>query len=223
MNKLVSIVCGIGAVVFALSSTSAKDESPHTRTIPLDEVFSLGMSGTKDIHALEKDGSVGKTCVDEIVDSLIKIGDASKSKHAVARAGFAVEGEGPIALRKTHAILVDGEKPRQSFASDKELTLVFFSYLASDVQIKDVEVQGHKIDIHYRFVTYLERNLSMQLALIPVGKLNAGIYEVRMSQSPAVQRVKNDQFTELKPPRLIKKANELISQPFSFEVLSSKE
>jgi hypothetical protein len=135
-----------------------------------------------------------------------------------------VDGTGPIALRNAHAILVGGEQPHQALPANRVITLVFFSYMSGvDVPVQAVDLHDHLIDIRYRFVTYIERNLSMQLALIPLGKLSAGQYEVKVTQLPAGLGKNKHDYKVMEPPKYIKEAVPLVAQPFSFRVSKTNE
>ncbi len=201
-------------------SQSAHPQPPESKILwtPLDQVWARRMQDTRDIYELEKEPAVGKNSVDEILESLIKISHDLRAKQKLAKPGFAVEGSDGLALKNVHEILVGGQEPPHSLPAKSNVTLVVFSYFADiDFQVRTVGRHDYTIDIKYRFVEYLERNLTMQLALIPIGKLSSGKYRVNMIQLPAILRA-GKHYIPMTPSRLEPSPYLFISQPFSFEV-----
>jgi hypothetical protein len=73
--------------------------------------------------------------------------------------------------------------------TDEQLSLVFFS-LASDgyrINLRQVSRHGDKIQVQYQLEPYAERVVSVSFALIPIGELPVGIYQVEMKQIPTKQ------------------------------------
>ena len=191
-------------------------------TIPLDTIWSSGMPGTRAIDGLETDPSIGKAYVGKVINSLENIGRVSKLKRENAKPGFAVEGSGAVALLNAQLVLVTGNQPRQSFPAGTDISLVFFSFPAAmDVHIREVERRGNTIEIKYRVVGYVESHVTMELALIPLGKLPAGKYEVKLTQLRAVQRLNGHIYKLTKPPYYHKGVERLVANPFSFELLEA--
>lgn len=219
---IVNVAC---CVVFCITvSAFAEPQGDSVRTIRLDRIWALDMEGTRNIHDLEKDRSIGEGYVDEIVRALIDIGHDLRRKQKPANPGFAVEGDGAIALQCAHAVLVDRTKPTDTITAGTDATLVFFSYLAGvDVQVREVEVRGNTIELKYRFIYYTQKILSTQFALIPLGKLAAGKYEVKLTQLPAVGGKGKKDYKEIVPPRHLTEAGQLVSQQFTFEVVNPKD
>ena len=97
-------------------------------------------------------------------------------------------GTGIDALRRAHAVFAEGKKPRDTFAPESAITIVFFSYqFGTYVHLQQVELRENIIDVEYRFVPHGEIYLTAHFALIPLGKLPIGKYQVRIIQAPPVQ------------------------------------
>ncbi len=215
----------------ATESTDSHQVQPRPRdpqaiSIPLDRIWAMDMEGTRNLRELEKDPTVGNGRVDEIVSALIDISHDLRSKEKLAKQGFAVAGSDAVALRNVHAILVGGKELPRSLPTQSDVTLVLFLYFSAvDFQVRAVEHREHTIDIKYRFAQYPERIMNMQVALVPLGKLPPGTYDVKMDQLPAIQRlgVHGKQYEPINPPLLAPSPYLLISQPFSFDVANSEE
>jgi hypothetical protein len=232
------VLCAF-AVADGLSSS--QDE---TVAIPLDEIWAYEMPGTRDIQELDRDlsaenpetdtstesGSQRDSLWTSIANSLSADmpGSDWPREGQLARPGFAVVGTGREALRRTHAVLVNGEKPAESFELDTEISLAFFSYqTATYVHIQKVERRGNEIEIQYRFVGYGEKFVTAHLALIPLGKLLPGEYEVNMVQLPSRYQSLVDPSKSLpKSDHNLSREKELgrrfVSQPFSFSVWQNR-
>ncbi len=218
--RTVIAVCVVGS--FAAGNNFAETQSEPVRTIPLNRIWAVDMEGTRNIHELEKNGTLGERYVDEIVRALIDTGHDLRLKQKPANPGFVVAGDSVKALQRAHAVLVDREKPARSIAEGTDVALVFFMYSAGiDVQLRAVEVRGKTIELKYRFVNYVEKILSTQFALIPLGKLASGKYEVKLTQLPSVGGKSKTDYQEIVPPRYVQEAGQIISQPFTFEVDAS--
>ncbi len=169
-------------------SQESKQSSSQTVVIPLDEVWTNEMPGTRNVFDLEPTpGSKRwatlsqeertrprKLLWEPIVNSLME----RAGKRETIGAGFAVKSNDLEALRAAHGVLVDGKEPRESFAVGSDVTLVFFSYPSDGyhIHLKRIERHDDEIAIQYDLKPYFERYLSMGFALIPLGKLPVGKY-----------------------------------------------
>lgn len=98
-----------------------------------------------------------------------------------AGTGFAVHGRDRKALREVHKVLVKGEKPESAFYEDTELSIAFFARPAQPkVRLLRGERHGSVIKIYYGLISHGLGNLTWNLAMIPVGKLPPGEYQVEL-------------------------------------------
>lgn len=152
----------------------------ETVVIPLDQIWAQDIPGTRDFRELLVEPLLEK---ERLVCSV-----ASKSGKSL-KAGFAVRGKGLEALRQVRPVLVEKEKPQQTFLEDTEISVFFFSHQATSyVHLHRVERIGNVINIRYRFVPHDSENMSGHSALIPLGKLPSGKYRVNVIQSPMEQK-----------------------------------
>ena len=166
---------------FVLFSPIAVADPPNTDSvmIPLEEVWAFRMLGTIDIskaipisHAIT---------IDEIRRSLSQL----PPKDSEAKPAFAVTGQGVEALVGAKEALVGGNAPKQSFRAHDDISVVFFSRLCPwFVHLDSIEKSGNIIQVAYRFVPHEESNLTEHFALIPIGKLPPGKYEVKIVPIP---------------------------------------
>ncbi|HVT28176.1 MAG TPA: hypothetical protein VHE81_09180 [Lacipirellulaceae bacterium] len=200
----------------------APDEKPTT--IPLNQIWAYEMPGTRNI--LELDVASKNQDARRIVSSITEssFGRAAKRKFKdLARPGFAVTGTGNTALRAAHAVLVVGAKPRTEFSTNDEITLIFFSELVSRclVQIHKVERTGDQIEILYELKPDIGGLNFTNFALIPLGKLPAGKYEVKMRQLP--HELTTAEIKYHYKPLDEKWSRNFLCKPFNFTVAKKGE
>jgi hypothetical protein len=187
------------AVCILASSLSvvviAEDAVEQSKEIPLDQIWAYEMPGTLDVRELEPDrfgakvrnlGSEEqiKRSKESLTFQIMKsMGVANRGVQVVP--GFAVLGSGKEALRNAHTILVNGQKPRETFPANSKISLVFFSKVFGYyVHLDKVEREGTTITIKYFFVPHRETVTSTHFALIPLGELVAGEWQVDVARSP---------------------------------------
>jgi hypothetical protein len=99
-----------------------------------------------------------------------------------------------------------------------EVSLVFHArYAGQYVYVEKVSREGTVVTLQYRFVVHRTREMTAHLALISLGELRPGKYEVRMDQLP-VRWPPDAQGEVLRPPFEGERVTRTVSQPFSFEV-----
>jgi hypothetical protein len=221
---VLAVLCWAG---LCLAQVAEKDngvsQTPKTEadkvTIPLDQIWSNGMPETQNVDELNKQSlkKNGNNLVREISAFLVATGEDSILQRQPAKPGFVVEGRGLNALENMRVVL-KADKPTNVVAEGSDAAIVFFMYPAGrDVQIREVSRIGGKITIGYCFVGYANRGSKTRFALIPLGRLPDGKYEVSFHQLPMLQKV-GSKFIPYSPPRTAADANEMLSQPFTFEV-----
>lgn len=222
-----SIVVALLINSFVFAQVRGESPSEKSKTIPLGEIWAYKMPGARDIFDLDKKGKdkpggglVGST----LRSSMLRLDEVRpeqlKAKNW-ARSGFAVSSSGRAALQATHAVFVTGEKPRNSFLPDEEITIVFFSEPAggNHVRIQQVVRKGERIEIQYRLEPYLESYVSQSLALIPLGRLPIGKYHVEAHQLP-----REEKFSKWGLKLLDEEwSREALCKSFSFTISNKRE
>ena len=150
--------------------------------IPLKEIWGYNIPGTRDVQKIEGDRALKQ--INEIRDMLSKRPPQGRE----AKPGFAVVGTGPDALREAHAVLSDGEEPRQKLPQNSEASVVFFSFqFGHYVHLHKVIRRGNVVEVYYRFVPHKTKELTEHFALIPLDRLIVGKGRVEIIQSPMEQ------------------------------------
>lgn len=203
---------GFFAILACISLAAFADSPSDTVTIPLKDIWALQMPGTTKIEKLEPTAPVN-SLRDRIAKQLT---------HSIPgeippklRSGFAIDGTGYTALEEACAVFEDTLKPKDCFSSDSFVSLVFSSNEFSwYVHLTDVVRQGNKIQIHYKFVPHATNEISQNFAIIPVGKLSDGKYEVEIIQDP-IDKKWLDSGVKPVPDATV---DWTICKPFSFEI-----
>ena len=194
-------------------------DNPQTRdpepiVIPLEDIWAHNMPGTLNVLKLASDPQ--KRLVGEIWRSLW----AFPSEDKDARAGFAVSGSGLEVLRQVHAVLVEKKDHKQTFPTNSEISVTFFSYQTHPyVHLHRVERQGHVVNIRYRFVGHETEETTSNFALVPLGKLPPGKYRVNVIQSP----MEEEYVTSGYRPINNKIARRIVCNSFSFSIAEQGE
>lgn len=130
-----------------------------------------------------------------------------------SKPGFAVEGEGRDAISGVLDVLVKNDAPRKTLSTRGKVSVVFFSNAAQPyVAVEKVRRSGNKVMVYYTVASHGHMDLTWELALIPLGSLPAGKYDVEVLRSPNAK----DQpgFPSVEPN--IEKY--IVCRPFSFVV-----
>jgi hypothetical protein len=206
---------GFFAGFVALSLAAFADSPSDTVTIPLKDIWALEMrgSGTKDVVDLEPD----RPGIDSFRERIAKQLRPSIPGEIPPkpRPAFAVNGRDHTALEEACAVLEDRKKPDSCFSSGSDISVAFFSYsIPSYVRLTDVERQGTTVRVHYQFVPHLTNDMSQHFAIIPLGKLADGKYDVEILQTPMEKKWFDAGVTPITDDKIAK----IISKSFSFEV-----
>jgi len=176
--KCSSIVFGFVVLWCASVSAEPPKEQPDTVTIPLDQVWAFRMPGTRDL---------GQITPAENLALVYAIRTALKfpAKGSKARPAFVVSGDVAMALTAAKETLVQGIPPRPSFHTTDDLSVVFFSHASPlYVHLESVRRGNNEIEVRYRYVSHEQSWITDHFALIPLGKLPAGKYRIKIVQSP---------------------------------------
>jgi hypothetical protein len=163
----------------AVCLSAARAEDAQTVTIPLSDMW-----GYRDLE-MQPVTSLDPPTDDYPLTKAILYVLAPEWRKEKPKTAFAVTGSPSEALIKAHDVIVN-KKPMQSeFATDEPLTLVFMSYSGFHMSIKPVELRKgnvNEIAVNY-FVKMSGRGDAQEyFALIPLGKLPAGLYRVIVKQ-----------------------------------------
>lgn len=219
-----SIIGPLILISILFSQVSGEPPGDKSKSIPLDKIWAYEMPGARDITTLEKslNERADKGPLWLIYESMVLRAGKLKYKD-LARPAFAVSGGDCSALRAAQSVLVDGTKPRKTFSKDEELTIVFFSEPVSKyrVRVGQVARTDNEVRIDYQLEAGVYGQDYHNFALIPVGKMSIGKYQVNMRQLPHEQT-----------PIEIKKgfkpldkewSNNYLSAPFRFSVAEKRE
>ncbi len=198
-------------VLVLCCSISAAKEAVE---IPLSEVWALHMPGTKDLSATTDESPVQHTTPKHIVIPQRKL--LEKPPEAEAMSGLAVYGTGRRALTFASIGLATRNPDVCSpLYSTEEISIAFFSHPCNyNIYLDHVERRGNVIKIRYRCVPHYTPEVTVHLALIPLGKLPAGVYQVEITQAPLDQKYLDAGFE----PLSTEAAQKIVCQPFSFTV-----
>lgn len=161
--------------------------SATAEEIPLKSIWALDMSGTKSIYELEPEiyttvkgitGAKSRELFDKSLTTQFLKALGSLKKNEQPGRGFAVSGTGIEALKNA---VKAREKPCDTLPQG-EVTLVIFSHLGGHVMVDSVSREGNKIEIGYRVKVIQTMDVMKKLALIPLGKLPAGKYDVSINR-----------------------------------------
>jgi len=224
--RLAVIICGFALVTcIHVGTLRAETADSEVKIIPLKGIWAYQMPGTRDVRELEPDhygdslkGLSSTEQVQKQKDSLTYQIDAAAELAKLgkpAAPGFVVSGIGAEALREAHAVLVKGQKPRESFPANSKLSIVFFSRAFEYyVHLDKVERRTSTITIRYFFVPHHTQVMTAHFALIPLGEVPPGEWKVETVRSPIPPSPK---LAGMAPPPAA--ADSItICRPFSFVV-----
>ncbi len=212
------MLCKALAILACLSS-AAFAESP-TETIPLKDIWAWDMPGTKNVRDLEPE-VFGPDLSSQPIDVQQKRNRGSlvlqihEHLSTLDDAGFAVAGNARDALKDIYSVLIEQKKTAASFSPSSDITLFFFSHMcAAYVRVDHVERKRNTIEIFYRYVPHSGKELTWHFALIPVGQLPPGNYQVTMTQLPVDMSLMHETTSEVDK----KIGNKFVCKPFSFSI-----
>ena len=197
----------LALLVFVFCCSISFAEEPVT--IPLNEIWANDMPGTKDIDELHKQWRP---------EDIRRLLQKPAPKEESARPTFAVQGKGFEALRNSYEVLVKEKDPKRSFDANTEISIVFFS--RDDnwyVHLQSVELKNKTITLSCNMVTHETQETTRHFALIPIGKLSSGKYQVNVVVSQV------DKSGQPKPHPLDKEiVNRIISGSSTFSIEERK-
>lgn len=193
-------------ILLALFFCCSVGQAEEVIKIPLSEIWAFDMPGTKDIGEL----SIQDPNPKEVRRLLRK----PKPKIESVRPAFAVQGTGREAFRNRNEVLVEGKEPQHIFDTNKEISIVFFSHEDNwYVHLQSVLRKGKIITVNYKFISHETQETTHHFAIIPLGKLPSGTYQV----DPVPIQVNSNDEPAIHPvaDEII---NRIVSGPFSFTI-----
>jgi hypothetical protein len=182
--------------------------------IPLNEIWSDGMAGTRNISVLEPRAEGRRLSAGPLLQEIRKTLLAYQHKAGdQAKKGFPLNALGLAALTQAKDVLI-GERGRAEALEAGDVTLVFYAHRRGPAAYVDaVERKDRVFKIKWHFVLRQTSDSQASIALIPVGKLTAGDYEVRFVQLPATANGATEGVRSISPGFV----REIVCQPFTFQ------
>ncbi len=201
------MLCGRIGIVLILSCSLGFAED--TVEIPLNQIWADSMPGTKNVYELEGTPS------DYPLMTEIRKEHGFKTQLAKAGAAFVVEGTGLEALKNAHVIIARKQTRPTFVPQDSEVSVIFFSLAFGNyVHLNKIEKNQNIIKIRYEFVPHSQKHLTRHFAIIPLGKLPKGRYEVDIAAEPFAQRFRDQGMAEIPDNRKLSR----VSSSFKFSV-----
>lgn len=169
-------------LILSSASLAVAEEKPVD--IPLKSIWAANMPGTRSIRDLEPRANDDHYRYGPLSREILRAIHPRVKPEEDAGKCFAVEGEGLEALERANKVLVHDEK-RPAVLPSGNVTLIFYSRGASSyVHLQEASRKGSVITLKYRVVTHSEREITTHLALIPLGSLPPGRYQVEIDRLP---------------------------------------
>ena len=210
---------GILIMLFALCTDGWAEIEPGgkadhpSQTIPLKQVWAWQMPGTQDVRKLEPKSQ--RLRHDSVVKQFRRILSRGLPKEELAGPGFVVVGDGEVALKNALGVMVSGKPLRETFSAGEELSVVFFTYSSGQyVHLKNVVRYDQRIELSYELVPHRTKELSEHFALVSLGKLSPGKYDVQVVRMPLAQEYAEAGFK----PAPQEYVDRIVCQSFSFTV-----
>jgi hypothetical protein len=216
MRRLLSSA-SVLVLLWGAAATAA--EPPDVVDIPLDKIWAADMPGTRNIRELEprtpgdrhKYGPLMRVIYRELMEYYGRRGRVDAGR------GFAVPGQDIAALNFAYDVLLDSEE-RPNVVPAGDVSLVFYARRTGKyVYLEKAQREGTVIKLQYRFAVHRTKEITAHFALISLGELTSGKYEVRMVQLP-VKFPPDEDGPVFRPPLKDEIVTHIVSQPFSFEV-----
>ncbi|MCC6491522.1 MAG: hypothetical protein IT424_00705 [Pirellulales bacterium] len=178
--------------------------------IPLKEIWALNMPGTRDIHELEP-----KPDADNSLMAIIGRAINARYGRKVGKA-FAVAGTGREALDAAFRVITGQPKwSLKPLRGGHEASIVFFTHYSHYyVHLARVARDGNAIRVEYELTPHHTDDLTSHIALIPLGPLPAGVYEVNIIGKSMSKKLIDKGFEEVDDER----RELIVSSSFEFEV-----
>ncbi len=205
----------LAVFVGLLASTAHADE------VPLKSIWAANMPDARNIRDLEPRTEGDNREFGPLMHTIYRTMQGGRSGDLWGRPdagpGFPVPGEDIAALNAAYDILV-GQYDRPTKVPSGEVSLVFFARRSSgDCYLEKVSREGNIFTLTYRFHASRRGLVTGHFALIPLGILESGKYEVRNVQLP-MAHPPTEEGVVYTPPIEGERLKRTVSEPYSFEV-----
>ncbi|WP_428305488.1 hypothetical protein [Lacipirellula sp.] len=226
-----STLVALTLVIAIATPLRAENAVSPPAEIPLDTIWGLDLPGTRDIEGVDlptvpQASSPGwgypefKRRRQEIIER-VRTAISSKPPVDQALTGF-VYSVAPdmetltVLMRIENAFRNNKSQVRNNFIhGDRDAFLVFYSHPSSYyLRLKKVTRDGTDIDVSYVFEPHYTADSTVHLALIPLGKLPPGEYNVRFTQQPMERKYIDAGFVRV----FGSQEKQIVCQPFTFLV-----
>jgi hypothetical protein len=154
--------------------------------IPLKDIWAEGIPGTRNVRDLQyvpepRSRAARQLSLVEQFKSPLRRGLPPDA----AGKGFAVSGTGLAALQAASDVMTGKSKRPAKLPADQDITVVIYSHLfGASFRLDSVDQGGKVITVKWHFETHSAPMSTAHFALIPLGKLAPGKYEVSMVELP---------------------------------------
>ncbi len=226
MNRLATVCAiGMGLLLVAVAGAATPNEQPKATEIPLDQIWGYNLPGTRDVRDLEPKRDIRNMTHKEflwgsLVNRIAARLEKGPNRGEKADSAFVVVGTDKEALKNADDVFLGRQPRKESFPTDMDLTLVFFSHPSSlDMKIVSVEKSTGQIQVKYQCLSTQPsesriRNLESavtRFALIPLGRLPAGEVQASIEQLPPVDQ-------QGKPVKLVRDPRTVVCNSASLTV-----
>jgi hypothetical protein len=203
-------------LLVVLSGLAATAHSEEAHQIPLDHIWGHDLPGTRDVRDLEQKADP-TIPVDELarrldVWKILKTLNQRPKEGEKSRNAFVVVGKGADALKNAAKVFSDKRLQVNNFQLNTELSLVWFAHMCGRyVRLVSVERSQYLIDVKYQFVSHQTAEMTTHFAIIPLGQLTEGTYQVKIQQLEPIDE-------RGRPAGRLRDPKRIVSNSFSFVV-----
>lgn len=191
-----------------IAQSRAAEPADAATEIPLEDIWALDMPGTRDVREL--DGSQADDSTVRRIKMSLNVPAKKDSSLGIAFPGTALD-----ALTAADALLSQKSVPPKAIPAGSEVTILFFSRSFNYyVHLKSVQVKPGVITISYVFVPHKTKYLTAHFALIPLGQLAPGEWNVDIVQAPMDAKYEDAGLKPISGDV----AEQIVCGPFVFDV-----
>jgi hypothetical protein len=183
--------------------TTARAEEPKTVTIPPTAMWSIRDPAMTPFRSMYPAPDPQAPEPPDLCGDIEKVLDPFSGKDR-PKSAFIVIGSPKEALLRAHGVIADKMPMQMQFTTTEPLTLVFMSYSGFHMSLKPVELRlnqtngsGNEIEVDYFVKMKGTGDMENYFALIPLGKLPEGTYQVIVKQVLGTREGLPDSFAPL--------------------------
>jgi hypothetical protein len=231
----------VGASILATYLSTiviAEGLDAQSKEIPLDQVWGYNLPGTRDIAGIPipetdpQEGVVGRnyeqfkqqreSAIEQMRRALMTKPPTERTSQALILARqpdfFTLQKASTFVAGLQHG-KVKLTTGNYTVRAGEQATLIFFSHPSSYyVRLRKVEQVENEITVRYQFEPHGSPEVTVHFALIPLGELPVGEYQVRFEQIPLAEEYREAGFQPVEPDALA-----IVCRPLSFTVWEPME